>query len=229
MANYHVLSTKLLLPQQYLTFKTNKILLTHYSSIKIVPNQAAKFPANIEHAIITSQNSFKAIKDKTKIKKAYVVGEKTATLLKQAGVSVICWKHYAVDLLEEIIAKHQDAHFYFPCSSIRRDTLPEGLKQNNIKFTEVTAYHTSLNPKSFETDFDAILFFSPSGVNSYLQKNQLKSDVLAFCIGTTTAEALKTHTQNIIIAEKPTVEELIATVIKYFKYKITKNNKQSPY
>lgn len=184
MANYHVLSTKLLLPQQCLKFKTNKIFLTHYPSIAIVPNQNAKLPANIEHAIITSQNSFKAIKDKTNIKKAYVVGEKTAALLKEAGVSVICWKHYAVDLLEEIKAKHQDVHFYFPCSSIRRDTLPEGLKRNNIKFTEVTAYHTSLNPRSFETDFDAILFFSPSGVNSYLQRNQLKSDVLAFCIGT---------------------------------------------
>ena len=64
---------------------------------------------------------------------------------------------------------------------------------------------------------DGILFFSPSAVESYLTNNKIKNEV-CFCIGTTTASALETKKiKNIVIAETPTIEEVIEEVIEYYK------------
>lgn len=63
---------------------------------------------------------------------------------------------------------------------------------------------------------DGILFFSPSAVESYLKLNTIK-DEMCFCIGETTAEALENKKiKNIIIAVKPSVENVIDEVIEYY-------------
>ena len=63
---------------------------------------------------------------------------------------------------------------------------------------------------------DGILFFSPSGVESYFKLNSIK-DETCFCIGETTAEALENKkVKNIIISEKPSVESVITQVIEYY-------------
>ena len=62
---------------------------------------------------------------------------------------------------------------------------------------------------------DAILFFSPSGIESYLKDNTI-TDEKCFCIGTTTAEALQEITENIIIAKQQTVENVIVQAINFY-------------
>ena len=59
---------------------------------------------------------------------------------------------------------------------------------------------------------EAILFFSPSGIESYLKENTIKKEI-CFCIGTTTASALEGITKNIKIADQPTIEDVIEDVI----------------
>jgi uroporphyrinogen-III synthase len=49
-----------------------------------------------------------------------------------------------------------------------------------------------------------------------MKENQIDDEV-CFCIGTTTAEALKYATPNIIIANQPTVESTIMKCIEYYK------------
>ena len=66
--------------------------------------------------------------------------------------------------------------------------------------------------------FDAILFFSPSGIESFLEKNNFTNEQI-FCIGTTTASALPTDYKKVIIAETPTNEILINECINYLKNK----------
>jgi uroporphyrinogen-III synthase len=104
----------------------------------------------------------------------------------------------------------------FSAEKKRRDELPEILKLENIKCKEIEVYSTGLNPREFPQEFDGILFFSPSAVQSFTAENQLKNTI-AFCIGETTATEAKKHTKNIIIATKPSIENVIVQVAKYSK------------
>jgi uroporphyrinogen-III synthase len=63
---------------------------------------------------------------------------------------------------------------------------------------------------------DGILFFSPSGVESYLQENKIENEA-CFCIGNTTAEALKYITPNRIIANQPNMESVIMKCIENYR------------
>ena len=216
MSHFSILSTKNLQASQKSLLLQAGIGLVSYSAIKITPSQAPHLPKTIENAIITSQNTFKAIQNKTSIKNAFVVGEKTAALLQKNGIHVETHTHYAADLVAEIKNKYAQKHFVFPCSSKRRNTIPDGLSKNKISFTEVEAYQTNLNPKKFKQVFDGILFFSPSGVESYYQKNLTMPETVLFCIGTTTASAAKKYSSNLVIAGKPTVESVIVSVVKHF-------------
>ena len=79
-------------------------------------------------------------------------------------------------------------------------------------------YQTTLAPFkiSDQENFDGILFFSPSAVESYLTNNKIKNEV-CFCVGTTTAAALETKKiKNIVIPETPTIEAVILEVIEYY-------------
>ncbi len=80
-----------------------------------------------------------------------------------------------------------------------------------LKFTP-----QSLNKKKFQQDFDGIMFFSPSGVESYLNLNELKTET-CFCIGKTTASALKDKNTSVVIATTPSIENVIVQVVKHYK------------
>ncbi len=123
---------------------------------------------------------------------------------------------YASDLAEIITLIYNKESFTFFSGNLRRDTLPDALKEAGIKFNEIQVYDTSLQPQKIKTAVDALLFFSPSGVESYLKENTIKKET-CFCIGETTAEALHKITKNIIIADQPTVENVIEDVINEYK------------
>ena len=85
--------------------------------------------------------------------------------------------------------------------------------QENKSLEVIETYLSITQPKAMG-NFDAVLFYSPSGVESYLQNNSLE-DCTSFAIGETTAQSLKKYTDNIITATQPTIEHLIAAVRKY--------------
>ena len=99
---------------------------------------------------------------------------------------------------------------------MRRDTLPEALKKAGVRCNEVEVYETVLTPHKITSPTDGLLFFSPSGVASYLRENCITNQE-CFCIGTTTAEALQNVTENIIVANKPSIENVIIQCINYYK------------
>jgi len=134
-----------------------------------------------------------------------VVGSKTEQLLQEHGINILEVANYGKDLAEKICKYHAKKSFHFFCGSIRREELPEVLRENHIHWEEHVVYETILNPKEFQQEFDGVLFFSPSGVESFFSNNKL-SGATAFCIGSTTAKALEKYTQNIIIANKPSIE-----------------------
>src|SRR5690606_7752508 len=117
-------------------------------------------------------------------------GLKTKSLLEENGFNVIAYTGYAADLAEIITLIYAKEKFTFFSGNLRRDTLPETLSNAKVVFNEIEVYETILTPKKMNGTFDGILFFSPSGVESYLKNNKITTEN-CFCIGTTTAETLE--------------------------------------
>ena len=61
------------------------------------------------------------------------------------------------------------------------------------------------------------MFYSPSTVQSYKQENIATDDMIAFCIGETTAKEARKHFNDVRIAKIPTVESVIELVNEYFQ------------
>jgi len=102
----------------------------------------------------------------------------------------------AQDLLE-ILKKHKNEKYIFPCSNIRKDDIPNFLKENDYNFSEAVIYETVASDLSDLEDvkYDILAFFSPSGINSLFVNfpdfRQNNTRIAAF--GPTTAKAVKEH------------------------------------
>jgi len=98
------------------------------------------------------------------------------------------------DLLE-IIKKHKNEKFLFPCSDIRKNDIPDFLKSNGYQYTEAIIYHTvPANLSDLKNVYyDILAFFSPSGINSLFVNfpdfKQNNTRVAAF--GPTTSKAVR--------------------------------------
>ena len=177
-----------------------------------------------ENLIFTSQNAVHSVladpkSEALKSKNVFCVGLKTKILLSENGFNVVAYTGYAADLAEIITLIYRNESFTFFSGNLRRETLPKALKDADVKLNEIQVYDTSLTPQKIKTAVDGILFFSPSGVESYLKDNTIKKEK-CFCIGETTAEALHKITKNIIIADQPTVEDVIEDVIAEYSNKL---------
>lgn len=170
---------------------------------------------NAVHRLLENPNSEKLI-PKLREKSVFCVGLKTKALLEENGFNVIAYTGYAADLAEIIALIYAKENFTFFSGNLRRDTLPDFLKEANIPFNEIEVYETHLTPQKISSPLDGILFFSPSAVESYLKDNKIKKEI-CFCIGNTTAEALEKATNNIIVANQPTVENTIIQCINEYK------------
>lgn len=221
MANQvQIVSTKILSPLHKQELMKYGIEVIEADFIK-TENKPFELKDLNESLIFTSQNAVQSVlKDpnveKLKSKNVYCVGLKTKTLLTDNGFNVVAYTGYASDLAEIITLIYNQESYTFFSGNLRRDTLPNALKEAGIKFNEIQAYETSLTPHKIKTPADAILFFSPSGIESYLKENTIKKET-CFCIGETTAEALSKITKNIIIADQPTVENVIEDVLNEYK------------
>ncbi|QYJ69134.1 uroporphyrinogen-III synthase [Flavobacterium litorale] len=175
-----------------------------------------------KNLIFTSQNGFKAFLANIPLGGAYknhaifCVGQKTRNVIVSEGYTVIAFSDYAEELAATIINNYNKERFTFLSGNIRRDTLPNALKNAGVDYNEIEVYKTALTPHKMNTEANGLLFFSPSGVASFLKQNTVGT-ATCFCIGTTTAEALTGITKKIIVANKPTIENVIIQCINYYK------------
>ena len=217
-----ILSTKTLSSQQRKMFIDSDIDILEEDFIQIENNNFELKNIN-ENLIFSSQNAVLSLMEhhnweQLKNKNVFCVGIKSKELLEQNGFKVDVYMDYASELAEVITLIYNKETFTFFSGNLRKETLPKALKDAQIKFNEIEVYQTKL--VSFKISsaekFDGILFFSPSGVESYLKDNKIKSET-CFCIGETTANALEKITKNIIISQIPTIEDVIVEVIEYYK------------
>ena len=214
-----ILSTKILTPNQKRRIIEKGILLEEHDFIKIC---FTIFSINKvgDLLLFTSQNAVKSVlkhpqRPLLEGLPVICVGEKTADLLTENGWQVLHYEEYAQKLADYIKKYHQRNHITFFCGNLRRDVLPNMLKDNNISHNEIETYRNVLLSKKITTSHQAVLFFSPSGVESYIDKNTLDGKK-CFCIGETTAKEVLKYNENVIISEYTTIESLIDSVLAYY-------------
>lgn len=215
-----ILSTKILsnVQKQELVNANFNVLEANFIATQ---NQSFELKDIFDNLIITSQNAAQSILlhskcEELKTKNVFCVGLKTKALLEENGFNVIVYVDYASDLAEIITLIYSSESYTFFSGNLRKETLPKALKEAKIKFNEIQVYETTLTPQKIKTTVDGILFFSPSAVESYLKDNKIKAEI-CFCIGNTTAESLEKVTKNIIVADQPSVENVIDDVIEEYK------------
>lgn len=219
MEKINILSTKILSPIQKTALENANFNVTEADFIK-TEHQDFDLKDIHNNLIFTSQNAVQSVLlhskcEQLKTKNVFCVGLKTKILLSENGFNVDVYTGYAEDLAEIITLIHSSDSFTFFSGNLRRETLPKALKEANIEFNEIKVYETTLTPQKIKGSFNALLFFSPSGVESYLKDNSIKKES-CFCIGDTTASALLKITKNIIIPENPTIEDVIEECINEF-------------
>lgn len=215
-----ILSTKKLQPnqKQFLLNAGLSVLEADFISVNLKAFAIDKVNENL---IFTSQNAVISFLHNEKAamlkgRKIFCVGIKTKAALEHYGYTVEACTDYAEDLAKVITQSYNKGSFTFFAGSMRRETLPEAMGNAGIVMNEVLAYETVLTPHSITPSLNGILFFSPSGIESYLKENTIK-DETCFCIGTTTAQALEDITKNIVVANQPSVENVIIQCINYYK------------
>ena len=215
-----ILSTKILLSSQKQVLLNAGFSVTEANFIK-TENSDFDLKGINDNLIFTSQNAAQSVLlhpkcEELKSKNVFCVGMKTKALLEENGFNVAVYVDYASDLAEIITLIYSKESYTFFSGNLRKETLPKALKEAKINFNEIQVYETTLTPQKIKTAVDGILFFSPSGIESYLKENKIKNEI-CFCIGETTAEALEKTTRNIIVADQPSVENVIEDVIEEYK------------
>jgi uroporphyrinogen-III synthase len=130
--------------------------------------------------------------------KYFCISEQTANYLQKYIVirkrKIFTGSKTAMDLIE-ILKKHKNEKFLFPCSNIRKNDIPDFLAENEYDYSEAIIYRTVASDLSdlAEVNYDIIAFFSPSGITSLFHNfpefKQNKTRIAAF--GPTTAQAVK--------------------------------------
>ena len=215
-----ILSTKTLLNNQREALVNAGFNVIEADFIKTKSNPFQLNEIN-ENLIFTSQNAVQSFlldpkSAELKSKNVFCVGLKTKIMLSENGYNVVAYTGYAEDLSEIITLIYSSESYTFFSGNLRRETLPKALKEAKIKFNEIQVYETALTPQKIKVPVGAIMFFSPSGIESYVKENKIKNET-CFCIGTTTASALEGITKNIVIADQPTIEDVIEDVIAEYK------------
>jgi uroporphyrinogen-III synthase len=183
---------------------------------------------NIQHAVFTSSNAVTAVKRYLNEYinylppqwKIFCLSGRTKEVLEENEElfgSIEATAPSVADLAKQIVSSRVKEVLFF-CGDRRRDELPILLQKAGVIVHEVVVYETIETPVKAADDYHAVLFFSPSAVQSFFSVNQLKENTVCFAIGQTTAKSVTQFTQNkLSISKEPTQEALLSEVIHYFK------------
>lgn len=190
--------------------------------IKISPNRVSPvvLKKKVKNAIFTSKNAVEGLLTNVSaaeldFENIYCVGRKTRRAIQKKIGPVTHFANSAADLahyLVEYIEGTEATHF---CGNLSMDEIPNILGEAHITVHSVETYKTKLSGQKMDEAVEGVLFFSPSGVASYLNNN--KPDKIAYCIGETTATAARKHFKEVKVAKIPDVESVIDLVNEDYK------------
>ena len=207
----------------------SKKLGSHFSYdfvdvIKINPLAVEPFDLKNKSLIFTSvnavqsffENGFKPDEDFTskKYNKIYTVGITTKRELRKFGYGTFKVTKHAKELSEFIIDSSAKEKFLHFCGNLALDVLNKTLPLQNISYKKIPVYETQLLYPEFTADYDALCFFSPSGVRSFAKFNSLEGKKI-FSIGETTEKEIKKFTKNPVFTSKESnLDDLLNVIAK---------------
>ena len=101
------------------------------------------------------------------------------------------------------------------CRGHLNDDFSEAFDSNNIDLKELVVYKNLSNSKTINEAFDSIMFYSPSGIKSFLENNNI-NDSNCICIGKTTAKFAAMHSSKVLFCQTPTIKNVIEKTIKLY-------------
>jgi uroporphyrinogen-III synthase len=233
---HKVLSTKTLEPSLVAQANDNGIQITEQEAIKVNPILSIEkwheifqlVQSHKQFVVFTSSNAVLSIKKYIRDYvnpfevnwKIFSLSGKTSEVIEQDPETfgtIVAVADESKALAQKIIEAGTKEVIFF-CGDKRRDELPTLLRKASIEVHEVVVYETMETPILADRDYDAILFFSPSAVQSFFSVNQLNSRTVCFAIGQTTADKIAgACTCKIIAARSPRQDLLLQEAINYFK------------
>jgi uroporphyrinogen-III synthase len=126
------------------------------------------------------------------------------------------------DDLLEIIEKHNEEDFLLPLSDMYQESIPNKLNKLKVNYKIAILYRTVASDLSDLSDvnYDVLVFFSPSGINSLLENfpdfKQNNTKIAAF--GPTTTKAVKDANLRLDIqAPMPETPSMTMALDQYIK------------
>ncbi|HEX8315983.1 MAG TPA: uroporphyrinogen-III synthase [Flavisolibacter sp.] len=169
--------------------------------------QRIKTLSTEQHTIVfTSMNAVEAVAAQAKEItgwKIYSIGNTTRKLIEEAwgADKIVATAENAQRLGERLIDDGVKEVVFF-CGNVRRHELPNKIRSEGGKVEEVVVYATEETPIDLTRNYDGILFFSPSAVESFYSHNKPAKHTVLFAIGKTTEEAIRQHRSHKIIVAK---------------------------
>ena len=161
------------------------------------------------------------------------VGPVTADSARKAGLAVayVALRHHGAALANELGGKLPGAKVLLPRSDRANPDLPAALARFGAEVTEVVAYRT-LRPAETDQDglkkivdgqADAILFFSPSAVQHFVelagdgQLLEIQGKLVITAVGPVTATALReAGVRRVVVAQDTTAVSVVEALEEYF-------------
>lgn len=220
-----ILSTKKLSSAHIQLTQAQGIFITDIDFLTIQTHVSAATKIILENVeddavvFFTSQYAVKATAPFLQNKKlqVYCINGATLQTVNAAlpNASIIASAPYAADLIK-LVTLHHTKKYYFFCGNKSLNTIPDFLKKNKITLKKIEVYINTAMPQKIEKNFDGVMFYSPSGVESFLSINTVPH--LSICIGTTTANAIsKSKDTKILVSNVPRIENMIELIKNYYK------------
>jgi uroporphyrinogen-III synthase len=162
------------------------------------------------------ENGFTPSEDFTEknYNRIYCVGEKTKKELRKNGFGTFKVLRNAEELSKFIVIHCQHEMFLHFCGNIALDVLDRNLPLQNISYRKIVVYNTEeINPVIPEK-YHAAVFFSPSGVRSFANRNSFEDMKLVSIGNTTAAELRKRTSQPVLVSEGNTLKSVMKLIRK---------------
>jgi len=184
--------------------------------LSAVPGAAVVFTSS--HAVKAVAGRLEALQQQPRWQ-LYCISEVTARVAARsfAHSTVSAAGSYAREVARRIVEDGVTGEVWFFSGDRRRDTLVEQLTGAGLRVRETVVYRTTLTPHAVRGFFDGILFFSPSGVESYFSRNRPHTRTVMFAIGDTTAGALRAASSHtVVVSPRQEAGALVEAMTDYF-------------
>jgi uroporphyrinogen-III synthase len=179
--------------------------------LKITPVDVKEVP-KVEAWVVSSRNSFDVVKKfiANAPQHIYCVGDWMKKEIEKLGAGVKVRSFENMKSLAADLSEQNFQHVVYFCGDEHRLELEEGLKNTNTKISKVTTHQSEMTFPVLKKSFDAVFVFSPRSGESLLKNNQFPSQTVFACIGSTTANYLRSRgIANIFVSSYPDSRILI--------------------